>query len=588
VLQKCGGLPQVIVALGDFFAERCGGFEDCDDNFMRLLETHPTFGSLRGLFDWVHSYFHSCPDWLKPCIFYLSIFPVKHKIRRRRLVRRWIAEGYSRDTKEKTADESGEEFFVHLRKLNMVQVPGSTILRGIMRMPLCQVNGFFREYIVSRSMEENLVFELEGHCSMNSQQTGRHLTIGSTWDRDKIVYQSIDFSRLRSLTVFGRWEPFFISDKMRILRVLDLEDTSSVTDADLQQMVKLLPRLKFLSLRGCKEITRLPDSLGGLRQLQTLDIRHTSIVALPRSIISLLKLQHIRAGTTVQLDIDIVGVERPQPPSASINRVRGVPCQLLPGPRNNNGGGGIEVPRGIGKMVALNNISVIDVSAASGRLVLEELKNLTQLRKLGVSGIKQENCLELFSAISGHAHLTSLSLWLDKKLAAGLDAISPPPKKLKSLKLYGQVDKLPAWIKLLSSLRKLKLQLTMITQDEVDLLKDLPNLNTLHLSFMDFQYGELRFRGRDSFPNLWVLEIACNSRLQSVTFDRSLVVMSTLEVLKIRCSNVSSLKFSGLEHLQSLKEVSLTGSYQDNVKEHLRRQLDGHRRKLMKPALKDD
>lgn len=195
------------------------------------------------------------------------------------------------------------------------------------------------------------------------------------------MYESTGLGRLRSLTVFGRWKPFFVSDKMSVLRVLDLEDASSdsVRNADLEQMVKLLPRLKFLSLRGCKEITRLPDCLGGLRQLQTLDIRHTSVLALPRSVTSLLKLQLIRAGTSVQLDLSLSGE--------------------LPG--------------------------------------------------------------AVFCVISGHAHLESLSLCLDEKLAGGLDAISTsPPKELKSLKLYGLVDRLPGWIQLLSSsLRTLKLQL---------------------------------------------------------------------------------------------------------------------------------
>eukprot|EP00267_Zea_mays_P029939 XP_008661094.1 probable disease resistance protein At1g12280 [Zea mays] len=232
-----------------YYKQGLGRLEDFDDNFMGLLETHPAFGSLRGLFDWVHSYFNSCPDWLKPCIFYLSIFPLDHKIRRRRLVGRWMAEGYSRDTKERTAEDNGEEFIVHLRKLN--------------------------------------TNELAAHG------TTPHLTIGETWDRDRIVYESTGLGRLRSLTVFGRWKPFFVSDKMSVLRVLDLEDASSdsVRNADLEQMVKLLPRLKFLSLRGCKEITRLPDSLGGLRQLQTLDIRHTSVLALPRSVTSLLSTE---------------------------------------------------------------------------------------------------------------------------------------------------------------------------------------------------------------------------------------------------------------------------------------------------------
>ncbi|CAL4987157.1 unnamed protein product [Urochloa decumbens] len=600
VLHKCGGLPKVIVAVADFAS--AGSLLRINwDYFMPVLENYQAFVSLRDLFSWVHSYFHSCPDSLKPCIFYLSIFPANHKIRRRRLVRRWIAEGYSMDTKESTAEEKGEESFLDLCKRNMIQVPGSTSLSYLMRMPLCQVNGFLREYIISRSMEENLVFALEGHCNVNSQHNGRHLTIGSTWDRDMSVYQSIDFSRLRSLTVFGKWESFFISDKMRIVRVLDLEDASSVTDADLDQMVKLLPRLKFLSLRGCKEITRLPDSFGELRQLQTLDIRHTSVVTLPPSITNLQKLQQIRAGTTVLLDDDSSTVESlpPPPPEAasasslmSRRRAATLVSQLrllelwtrrserFRGSRN----GGIEVPRGIGKMMALYTISVIDISVASRWATLEELKNLTQLRKLGVSGVNRENCQELCSAISDHAHLKSLSVWLDNNQASSLDAITTPPENLQSLKLYGHVNKLPSWIKLQSNLKKLKLQLTMITQADVDLLKDLPSLHTLCLCFKEFEYGELRFRGNRCFRRLRVLEIACNFRLQSVTFQHS--VMCGLKVLKISCNNVSDLMFSKLKDLKDLREVSLSGSYDDKVKQHLQSQLAKHPRE-MKPVLKE-
>ncbi|CAL4995261.1 unnamed protein product [Urochloa decumbens] len=605
ILHKCGGLPKVIVAVADVIADP-GRLQHI--NFMQLLETNPAFGGLRGLFSWVHSYFHSCPDSLKPCIFYMSIFPVNHTIRRRRLVRRWIAEGYSTDTKESTAEEKGEASFKNLRKMNMIQVPGSTNLSYMITLSSCQVNGFFREYIKSRSMEENLVFALEGHCSVNSQRTGRHLTIESTWDRDITVYQSLELSRLRSLTVFGKWESFLISDKMRILRVLDLEDSTSVTDGDLERMVKLLPRLKFLSLRGCQEVTCLPDSFGdGLKQLQTLDIRHTFIVKLPLSINKLHKLQHIRAGTTSVVssmtlledaDASSATVESlpPTPPAANNNLqvfrgFRRLPelcacwCQWFShsaGSRN----GGIEAPRGIGKMMALQNISAIDISVANGREILQELKNLTQLRKLGVSGLNQQNCKEFCSAISGHhPHLKSLSVWLDNKNQAGcLDDISTPPQRLHNLKLYGCVDKLPAWIKLLPNLSKLKLQVDMITQDEVDLLGHLPRLNTLCLYPKDFQYGELRFSGMQFFRELMLLEIACNSRLQAIRFEHS-GVMPSLEVLKMSCYHVSSFMLLGVNALNNLKEVSLSGFYDDKVRQHLQRELQLNTKKV-KPDLK--
>ncbi|XP_044392467.1 uncharacterized protein [Triticum aestivum] len=208
-----------------------------------------------------------------------------------------------------SAEKDGENLFNELVQLSIIQEPPGQIDN------VFQVNGFFHGYIISRQLEDNLVFALEGHCNLNSQRVGQHLTIRSSWDRDENVSKSMDLSRLRSLTVFGEWRSFFIStadgsSNMRLLRVLDLEDTASgVTYGVLEQIGKLLPRLKFLSVRGCKEITRMPDSLGGLRQLQTLDVSHTKITKLSCAIIKLVKLQYLCAGTTEDGDAQPVAAD---------------------------------------------------------------------------------------------------------------------------------------------------------------------------------------------------------------------------------------------------------------------------------------
>jgi Leucine-rich repeat (LRR) protein len=555
ISSKCGGLPKVLLALGSYLANRPKDLleQECrhlNANFMHELETNPEFGSLQGLLSWLRSYFNACPGPLKLCILYASIFPEDCVSRRRRLVRRWIAEGYSKGTDSNTMVEYAEKLFDKLASLSII----SRSAQGKVTVSGCQINGFFREYITSRPTEQKIFFPLEvsvleGEDSMTTERVGQHLAVGSSWERDKVVYESLDFLRLRSLTVFGGWQSFFISGRMRVLRVLDLENAQDVTDEDLEKIGRLLLRLKFLSLRRCKKIYYLPDSLGGLKQLQTLDIRHTSVVKLPTSIMKLRKLQYIRAGTTQLKD--------KEPPAARLGSRLGAFASSCFGLANSTSltDVGVVVTRGIGKMTALHTLGVVNISAAGWGDILGGLKNLTQLRKLGVSGINQNNILEFSSAISRHAHLESLSV---------------------------RGEKMPIGVMSLTNLKKLSLQMvTLLTQSEIEVLEKLKRLETLRLHTKKVEDDKLQFLVRqigidmiDPFPKIMVLDVACESSLE-VVFDAG--SMGKLELLKVDCSYGSLLKFSGLQDIISLKQVLVKGRCQDPLKEELEKQVAAHK-----------
>ncbi|XP_037417117.1 disease resistance protein Pik-2-like [Triticum dicoccoides] len=566
IVPKCGGLPKVIEAVGRYRKNQTSNefhrnrLQDIGQNFMEILERDQS-EHLRDLFYWMQSYFDACSDSLKPCIFYMSVFSPYQNIRRRRLLRRWIAEGYSRNTPSMSAEDKGEILFHELVNLSIVQPKGRTLV--------CY-NGFFHEYIISRPMEDNHIFFLDGHCRGDLQRSGQHLTISNSWDRDKAVFKSIDFSRLRSLTVSGKWESFLINRSMKILRVLDLEDTSGVTNDDLEHILRILSRLKFLSLRGCGEISRLPKSVGGLRQLQTLDVRRTSIVTLPHAIINLQKLQYIRAGTAEAESRDGCSMATETDEGAITSSSKWAATLAV-----DRDGMGVKVPAKIRELAALHTLGVVNVHGAGGKAFLKELKELNQLRKLRVSGINMKTVKEFFSAISDHIHLESLWVRFDKDKQSSFvtldDNIPHPPKNIKSLKLHGHVHILPGWIGQLDNLDKVDLD--MLKQEDIQYaLAGLPALRRLHVKLM-MQDCEFDFTASGPFLDSKVLQINCTS---SSRLEVAFAGFRTLgvEVLKVHCSSGSSLRLHGLVDLKSLNEVCLEGSYRDELKEDLMQQLD--------------
>jgi hypothetical protein len=116
-----------------------------------------------------------------------------------------------------------------------------------------------------------------------SSQAGKvhYIAVSNSWLREKNSFESAagNWSGIWSLPVFGEWKSFFISDDMRFLWVLDLQDTKGLEDDHLHQIIKLF-HVKYLSLRRCGRLLRLPNTLGNLRHLETLDVRDTQVIKL--------------------------------------------------------------------------------------------------------------------------------------------------------------------------------------------------------------------------------------------------------------------------------------------------------------------
>ncbi|RLN05385.1 disease resistance protein RPM1-like [Panicum miliaceum] len=522
ILKKCNGLPLAISTIGAFLATRHKSsieWRKTNDRISTELEINPELRTIKTVL--VRSY-DGLPYHLKSCFLYLSIFPEDYNIRRKRVIRRWDAEGYLREMHGMTAAEVGDEYFDGLLDRSMILQGAKVIISGS-KVDSCQLHDIMRHICISKAREENLIFTLDEGCILG-KMTGaiRHLVISSSWKRDKDMFQRwLDLSYVRSLTVFGEWKSFFLYSKMKFLRVLDFEDTSGLQNHHLDKIMELI-HLKYLSLRRCKSISKLPNSLGNLSHLETLDVRGTLILKFPTTITKLWKLQHLLA---VHAD-----------PS--------------------------------GKLKALRTLCDVYVNDTNLSATLMELKQLTQLRKLRlVCCTRNEKAGEkLWSAIDGHMHLQSFSLkFYGCNLESQLGGTLSPPKSIDSLKLCARLVQVSQWIHKLQNLSKLQLRGTDLNQDGIHALGKLPNLAVLQMWWNSVQQKQLQFI-QFFFPSLILLDLRDLHELEYVKFEDG--TMPKLELLQVSGKWSKLQEFSGLQYLMKLKEIHVNGEFRltmDNV-----------------------
>lgn len=165
------------------------------------------------------------------------------------------------------------------------------------------------EIIVSKSMEENFVFVrneplTEGEPDDMFRRLSFHARGSSNQqmaDAKNLEFLLNASTHVRSVTLFGDGKTIggkigkaLASPRLRLLRVLDMEECNFVETDRLQKLGSLL-HLKYLSLRY-SNVSMLTDSLAKLQNLETLDIRNTDICDMPTSVVELRKLKYLLGG----------------------------------------------------------------------------------------------------------------------------------------------------------------------------------------------------------------------------------------------------------------------------------------------------
>ncbi|KAK3200175.1 hypothetical protein Dsin_023590 [Dipteronia sinensis] len=520
IVKKCEGLPLAIAAVGSLLSKKSQIPVEWKKLYDSLGSEIDSDSSLAIISRILLPSYKDLSINLKNCFLYFSIFPEDYSIARERLIRLWIAEGFIKERGGKTLEDVAEDYLNELIGRNLVVV-SKWDFDG--RVSICRVQNLIKEFIILKSKEENFVKVLaESDSSSSTKYKIRRLSIHHSKTR-----WSDNMSGLRcvrSLFIF-EWDDSLRSgirtvllDNLKLVRSLDLEGAPLT---EFPEEIVELTLLRYLSLRGT-QVAKVPKSIKKLAYLETLDLKHTCVTKLPFEIYALKLLRHLlvyRYNFKNYVAFDSVQ--------------------------------GVEVPAGVAGLSALQKLSLIN--ATKHKKLLEELKVLVELRKLGLIGLKREDGTALCASIKEMRKLSTLDVRSShKEEYIELDNMNDNhPINLQRLYLKGRLHKIPGWISTLHSLVRIGLKWSRLETSPLEALQVLPNL--MELEMVDAYTGEtLEFKA-ETFKELKFLHLEQIDRLNTVIVEaKAMPKLEKLSICKCEKMEMLPLYISNLTKLQEL------------------------------------
>uniref|UniRef100_A0A0E0BTE0 AAA+ ATPase domain-containing protein n=1 Tax=Oryza glumipatula TaxID=40148 RepID=A0A0E0BTE0_9ORYZ len=297
ILKKCGGVPLAIITTACLLASKPRNSEEWDKVNKSIslgLENNLDVDKMRKI---LSLSYNDLPFHLKTCLLSLSKYPEDELIRKDVLIWGWLAEGFITDETRPVGtslQEIGESYFNELINRSLIQPMSEdnfwdedgkvhVFWDEDGKVHACKVHDMVLELINQLSVEEDFVTTYLS----DGQQTGKHTC---TAQKKKIRRLSLHNSNKS-----------YASPEARE-KLSKLEDCSGMDKNHLNHLDKLR-LLRFLRL-GHYSATELPESIGKLESLETLDIRgarkpssfKSHKVLFPMSFAKLRKLLRLYAG----------------------------------------------------------------------------------------------------------------------------------------------------------------------------------------------------------------------------------------------------------------------------------------------------
>ncbi|KAM0856663.1 hypothetical protein ACQ4PT_048968 [Festuca glaucescens] len=520
VLKKCDGQPLALVTIGEFLQSK--GWPtgpSCEDVCTQIgyhLENDKSFEKMRRVL--IRNYTTLPGHALKACLLYFGMFPSDCPIRKKSLLRRWLAEGFVEPLPSPSTPDPIAAFDVLMDRniIEPINVSNNDNVKT------CQTYGMMREFILHMSISQNFVTLF---CNDKAEpKYMRRLSLHHSSATDADRFDNVDLSLVRSLAISGKASETVLDlSKYHLLRVLDLEKCDELKDDHLKDICNLL-LLKYLSIGG--GVTRIPRDIAKLKHLVSLDVRRTKVKILHVEVLQLPCLIHLFGKLKFP--------DRVKPKSEVHEFLSKGKSNLetLAGFVTDGSGGFLHL---IGYMNKLSKVKIWCESLAG-------CTDRTDLKETIQQFIHDEKQANIGSR--------SLSLHFDKCCKDFLNPIKGPCY-LTALKLHGDLAALPQFVVSLRGLKELCLSSTKLTTDVLEALSNLSDLQYLKLIAHDLE----KFIVRDqAFCRLLRLSL----ELQCPTFptieEGALPFLVTLQLL---CKDLHGLSDVKIDCLKHLKEITL-------------------------------